>query len=209
MTKIAVIDYGMGNLRSVEKALQRVGANVDRTRDHGPIREAQGLVLPGVGAFRRAMQNLHDLELDRLLGECLSSGTPVMGICLGMQLLFESSSEGDGSAGLGFLQGRVEKLETNGLKVPLIGWNPVKWKKQSRLVNGLKDETPFYFVHSYAPTVSNPDDVLATADYGNEFVCAVERDLLFGFQCHPEKSSEDGLALLKNFVGICEEEGDQ
>ncbi len=207
MTKIAVVDYGMGNLRSVEKAIQRVGGSPIRTSEHDVIRSAKGLVLPGVGAFRKAMQNLRDLELDSLLAEQHSAGVPIMGICLGMQLLFDSSSEGDGSSGLGLLQGGVEKLDTGDLKVPLIGWNPVKWKKRSRLVNGLKDGTPFYFVHSYAPIAKEPEDVLATAEYGSEFVCAVERGHLFGFQCHPEKSSDDGLHVLKNFVEIAGEVG--
>ncbi len=205
MTKIAVVDYGMGNLRSVEKAIQRVGGSPVRTSDQEAIRNAQGLVLPGVGAFRKAMQNLHDLELDGLLVERHSAGVPIMGICLGMQLLFESSSEGEGSSGLGFLRGSVEKLNAGDLKVPLIGWSPVGWKKQSRLIDGLRDGTPFYFVHSYAPIASEPDDVLGTAEYGSEFVCAVESGQLFGFQFHPEKSSDDGLHVLKNFVEICEE----
>ena len=207
MTKIAIVDYGMGNLRSVEKAIQRVGGSAKRTNEHSAIRNANAIVLPGVGAFRKAMQNLRDLELDSLLAERRSAGVPIMGICLGMQLLFDSSSEGGGSSGLGLLKGTVEKLDAGGLKIPLIGWNPVKWNKQSRIYNGLKDGTPFYFVHSYAPVVDEPDDVLATAEYGSEFVCAVERDLLFGFQCHPEKSSDDGLHILKNFVEIAEEVG--
>lgn len=202
--KIAVVDYGMGNLRSVEKALQRVGGNAERTSDPDAIREADGLVLPGVGAFGKAMQNLQGLRLCDLLAERHHAGVPMMGICLGMQLLFESSSEGEGSTGLGLFQGRVERLDAGNLKVPLIGWNPVRWEKKSRLTKGLNDGTPFYFVHSYAPTVSHPEDVLATAEYGSEFVCAVERDILFGFQCHPEKSSKDGLKVLKSFVEVCE-----
>jgi glutamine amidotransferase len=200
---IAVVDYGMGNLRSVEKALERAGARAEITRDHALIGEANGLVLPGVGAFPKAMGNLRELGLDALVRARVDEGAPLLGICLGMQLLFESSSENDGSAGLGLLSGRVERLPAPGLKIPLIGWCPVKWSKRSALIEDVPDECPFYFVHSFAPVDAVEDDVLGRAEYGLPFTCAVERGNVFGAQFHPEKSSTAGLRLLGNFTGIC------
>jgi imidazole glycerol-phosphate synthase subunit HisH len=201
--RIAVLDYGMGNLRSVEKALARVGAEPLVTNDHDAISAAQGLILPGVGAFPKAMRNLRELELDVLLGERLAAGVPLLGICLGMQLLFEASSENEGAWGLGLLQGRIERLPAPGLKVPHIGWNDVHWRRRSALTADVPEVSPFYFVHSFAPLVTTDDDVLGTAAYGERFVCAVEREPLYGVQFHPEKSSTSGLKLLENFAGIC------
>lgn len=200
---VVIVDYGMGNLRSVEKALERAGASPAVTREHDLIRAADGVVLPGVGAFPKAMENLRQLELDSLLGELLAAGVPLLGICLGMQLLFEASTESGGSWGLGFLQGRVERLPAPGLKVPLIGWSTVSWRKRSALVEGIPSDCPFYFVHSFAPIVTSEDDVLGLSRYGDSFVCAVEREPLYGVQFHPEKSSTDGLRLLANFAAIC------
>jgi glutamine amidotransferase len=200
---IAVIDYGMGNLRSVEKGLERAGARAEITRDHAVIGDADGLVLPGVGAFPKAMSNLRELGLDALVRERVYGGAPLLGICLGMQLLFESSSENDGSEGLGFLSGRVERLPAPGLKIPLIGWCPVTWSKRSPLVADLPDECPFYFVHSFAPVDAAEEDVLGRAEYGTAFTCAVERGNVYGAQFHPEKSSTAGLRLLGNYTGIC------
>jgi glutamine amidotransferase len=200
--RIAVLDYGMGNLRSVEKALERSGTRATVTRDHATIRAADGVVLPGVGAFPRAMQNLRELGLDSVLEEVVAGGRPTLGICLGMQLLFESSTENEGSEGLRFLKGTVDRLPAPGLKVPLIGWNEVRWAKRSRLTEGLPDSCPFYFVHSFAPAPSD-DDRLGMAEYGAQFVCAVERGSLFGVQFHPEKSSAHGLQMLQNFASIC------
>jgi imidazole glycerol-phosphate synthase subunit HisH len=193
----------MGNLRSVEKGLERSGAHPSVTRDHDEIRAADGAVLPGVGAFPKAMRNLRELGLDSVLGEVVSGGTPTLGICLGLQLLFESSSENEGAAGLGLLRGTVERLRAPGLKVPLIGWNPVSWTKGSPLTEGLPEACPMYFVHSFAPVGVRDDDRLGMAEYGEHFVCAVERDSLFGVQFHPEKSSAHGLRLLENFASIC------
>jgi glutamine amidotransferase len=201
--EMAVVDYGMGNLRSVEKALERAGAAVVITRDHDRIRAAQGLVLPGVGAFPKAMGNLRDLGLEALVTERAEAGVPVLGICLGMQLLFEESVENEGSRGLGFLPGRVERLPAPNLKVPLIGWCPVTWTRRTSLVDDLPDQCPFYFVHSFAPVEVPEDVVLGRADYGAPFVCAVERRNVFGAQFHPEKSSAAGMRLLRNFTGIC------
>jgi glutamine amidotransferase len=201
--RIVVLDYGMGNLRSVEKALGRVGAEPQVTADHEAVRAADGVILPGVGAFPKAMRNLRELELDVLIGERLAAGVPTLGICLGLQLLFEASSENEGAWGLGLLQGRVERLPAPGLKVPHIGWNAVRWSRSSRLTAELPDECPFYFVHSFAPIPTAEEDVLGTAVYGEAFACAVEREPLYGVQFHPEKSSVHGLKLLENFAGIC------
>jgi glutamine amidotransferase len=201
-TRIAIVDYGMGNLRSVEKALEHVGVTARVTSDHDEVRTAEGVVLPGVGAFPRAMERIRDLGLDELVAERRESGVPLLGICLGLQLLFESSSELSGDMGLGLLGGPVGALEADGLKVPHIGWAPVRWERESQLTEGIPSETPFYFVHSFAPRPTQ-DELLGTAEYGSRFACAAERDNVFGVQFHPEKSSAAGLRLLSNFAGIC------
>jgi imidazole glycerol-phosphate synthase subunit HisH len=203
MTRIAILDYGMGNLRSVEKALERAGAEVEITSDRARAEVADGVVLPGVGAFPRAMDRIRELALDELVARRIEAGVPVLGICLGLQLLFESSVENEGGIGLGLLGGVVSPLEANGYKVPHIGWSPVQWEHESQLTDGLGAETPFYFVHSFAPRPSTGGDVLGTAAYGERFACAVERPPLYGVQFHPEKSSSAGLELLRNFVRIC------
>ena len=197
---IAVLDYGMGNLRSVEKALEHVGATAVVTNDHARVREADGVVLPGVGAFPKAMERIRALGLDELVRERVAEGVPMLGICLGLQLLFESSTEIGGAEGLGVMHGRVDKLATGGLKLPQIGWNAVGWTRVSPLVDGLPDPCAMYHVHTYAVRT---DDVLGTASYGEEFVSAVEHDAVFGVQFHPEKSGRHGLQLLSNFVRIC------
>jgi glutamine amidotransferase len=203
MTRIALLDYGMGNLRSVEKALERVGAEPEITADRALVESADGVILPGVGAFPKAMSRVHEVGLDELVASRVEAGVPVLGICLGMQLLFESSVENEGAGGLGLLGGIVGPLEANGYKVPHIGWSPVRWEHSSPLTEGLGEETPFYFVHSFAPRPT-PDDVLGTAAYGARFACAVELPPLYGVQFHPEKSSSAGLGLLANFVRICD-----
>jgi imidazole glycerol-phosphate synthase subunit HisH len=204
MTRIAILDYGMGNLRSVEKALERVGADAEITAVRERAEAADGVILPGVGAFPRAMGRVREGGLDGLVAGRIEAGVPVLGICLGMQLLFETSTENEGSSGLGLLGGPVGPLEANGYKVPHIGWSPVRWAHASRLTEGLGDEPPFYFVHSFAPRPAREDDVLGTAAYGERFACAVERPPLYGVQFHPEKSSTAGLSLLANFVRICQ-----
>jgi imidazole glycerol-phosphate synthase subunit HisH len=204
MTQVALLDYGMGNLRSVEKAFEHVGVGADVTNDHERIRAADGVVLPGVGAFPKAMERIRALRLDEAIRERLDAGVPVLGICLGLQLLFEGSTELGGDEGLALIPGRVDALEAPGLKVPQIGWNEVGWKRPgSVLTDGLPDPAAFYHVHSYAPLPDNPDHVLGTAVYGREFVSAIERPPLYGVQFHPEKSGPHGLALLRNFSAAC------
>jgi imidazole glycerol-phosphate synthase subunit HisH len=200
--RIAILDYGMGNLRSVEKALEHVGVTAAITNDASEVRGADGLILPGVGAFPRAMERIRELDLDELVAERRGEGVPILGICLGLQLLFEASTELGGADGLGLLDGPVGQLEAEGLKVPHIGWEPVRWERDSRLTDGIPSETPFYFVHSFAPRPRG-DELLGTAVYGRRFACAAERDNVFGVQFHPEKSSSAGLRLLSNFTGVC------
>ncbi len=202
--EIAVVDYGMGNRRSVEKALEHVGARASVSADVARLREAAGLIVPGVGAFPRAIERMRELGLDELLRERVAAGTPVLGICLGMQLAFDSSTELGGAAGLGLVPGEVRALQPGRLKLPHIGWNEVSFSKPGSLLSGsLPSRCAFYHVHSYAPVPACAADVLATADYGAPFVTAVEHGSFYGVQFHPEKSSAAGLRLLGNFAAIC------
>jgi imidazole glycerol-phosphate synthase subunit HisH len=202
--RIGVIDYGMGNRRSVQKALERVGALAAITHDHGELLEADGLVLPGVGAFPLAMRNLRSLGLDELIKRRVNDGTQLLGICLGMQLLFEHSDELENTEGLGLLGGAVTELNTAGLRVPHIGWNEVRFERPSRLTEGLPESgCAFYHVHSYAARPSDPGDVVGRTDYGERFATIVEHGTVAGVQFHPEKSSTHGLGLLANFVSLC------
>ena len=201
---IAVVDYGMGNRRSVEKALEHVGVRASISSDHGELRAAAGLVVPGVGAFPRAMESLRALGLDELLRERVAAGTPVLGICLGLQLAFDSSTERGGAAGLGIVPGEVRALEAGGLKLPHIGWNEVRFTRpDSPLIESLPSSCAFYHVHSFAPVPATAGDILGRADYGARFVTAVQRGSFYGVQFHPEKSSAAGLRLLANFARIC------
>jgi glutamine amidotransferase len=198
-----MVDYGMGNRRSVVKAFAHIGTEIAQTADADELRAADGLIVPGVGAFPEAMRRLRALGLDDVVRERAAAGVPVIGLCLGMQLLFEESVEHEGSAGLGLLPGRIVRLDTAGLKLPHIGWNAVTWQRESALVAGLPNPAAFYHVHSFVPVPDDESIVLGTGEYGTPFVSFVERDNVFGAQCHPEKSSTHGLALLRNFVGIC------
>jgi imidazole glycerol-phosphate synthase subunit HisH len=202
--RIAVVDYGMGNRRSVEKALDHVGASALITHEHAEIERADGLVVPGVGAFPRAMHNLAELGLIDLLRQRAAAGTPLLGICLGMQLLFERSEELEPTAGLGLIGGDVTRLDARGLRVPHIGWNEVSFRRDSPLTSGLPESgCAFYHVHSFAPHLRDERDVVGTAEYGEQFATFVARELVFGVQFHPEKSSAHGLKLLENFVSLC------
>jgi glutamine amidotransferase len=203
VTRLAILDYGMGNLRSVAKALEHVGARPELTNDHARVREAKGVVLPGVGAMPKAMDRVRRLGLDELLRERVDAGLPLIGLCMGMQLLFESTTELGGAEGIGLLDGPVEQLDAPGLKVPQIGWNPVAWRRESALNAGLPDPCAFYHANSFAPRPARNADVLGTAEYGSEFVSAVARGRVYGVQFHPEKSGPHGLSLLGNFVRAC------
>jgi glutamine amidotransferase len=202
--EIAVVDYGMGNRRSVEKALEHVGARACITRERERLLAADGLVIPGVGAFPRAMRNLEELGLAELLRERFAAGTPMLGICLGMQLALERSSELGGAAGLGIVPGEVRALGAGARKLPHIGWNEVRFADGgSPLLAGLPQRCAFYHLHSFAPAPAEQADVLGTAEYGETFATAVARGSFYGVQFHPEKSSAAGLLLLGNFARIC------
>ena len=206
MTRIAIVDYGMGNRRSVQKALEHVGAVASITSDHDRIRAADGLVVPGVGAFPKAMRNLHALGLSDLVHERVAHGTPLLGICLGMQLLFDSSEELEASAGLGLIPGEVTRLDSGGLRVPHIGWNEVRFERGSALIAGLPHAgCPFYHVHSLAVRPRRAGDVVGTTEYGERFATIVEHGMVFGVQFHPEKSSGHGLQMLASFVAVCKD----
>ena len=196
---ITIIDYGMGNLRSVEKALEKVGARVRVSRDPDEVRRADRIVLPGVGAFGDAMYNLEKRGLVEVIKAEVAAGKPFLGICLGLDLLFEEGDEHGVHAGLGLLPGRVELLPTE-LKIPQIGWNQVAIRKESKLLAGIPDGSSFYFVHSYAVVPELESDILCTTEYGCTFVSAVERGNIAAFQFHPEKSSSLGLTILENFA---------
>ena len=201
--RVAILDYGMGNLRSVAKALEHVGAAPELTADHARVREADGVVLPGVGAMPKAMDRVRSLRLDELLRERVAEGVPAIGVCMGMQLLFDSTTELGGAEGIGLIPGAVVELDAPGLKVPQIGWNPVSWRQATPLNDGLPDPCAFYHANSFAPRPDDPAHVLGTADYGSEFVSAVASGSLYGVQFHPEKSGPDGLRMLGNFVRSC------
>jgi glutamine amidotransferase len=201
---LAILDYGMGNLRSAEKAFEHVGARPVMTRQHDEVRAADGVVLPGVGAFPKAMLAVRELGLDDLLRERRDAGVPILGICLGMQLLYEESTELGGATGIGLLSGRIETLDAPGLKVPHIGWNPVGWRRESDLTEGLSDPCAFYHVHSFAKRDIGGDEVVGVASYGSDFASVVAADGIYGTQFHPEKSGPDGLRLLRNFAARCQ-----
>ncbi len=196
---IALIDYGMGNLGSVNKALAAVGCQAQITDDPEVILNADGVVLPGVGAFDDCMTNLMDRGLDVAVKEATSAGKPFLGICLGLQMLFDSSEEGGKVPGLGIIPGKVVRF-TNDLKIPQIGWNQVQIKQQAPHLSDIPDGSWVYFVHSYY-VVPEDDSVIATVtDYGYEFVSAIWKDNVFASQFHPEKSQAVGLKILENFA---------
>jgi glutamine amidotransferase len=197
---VAVLDYGIGNLRSAQKALARVGADARLTADRGLIGDAAGVVLPGVGAFGRCMEALRDSELDDLAVDAVDRGVPFLGICIGMQMLYDGSEEDPSAKGLGVLGGQVRRLP-NGVKHPQMQWNVLDVQRPGPLLAGLASPTWMYFVHSFAPEPTA--DVVATCDYGGPVVAMVERDELWATQFHPEKSGANGLALLSRFVDRC------
>ena len=197
---IAVLDYGIGNLRSAQKALERVGADAVLTDDPGAIDRARGVVLPGVGAFGRCMEALRTTGLDEVALRAVESGRPFLGVCIGMQLLYTASDEDPGVAGLGVLDGSVQLLPDT-VKRPQMQWNVLERHGEARMLASLVDPVWVYFVHSYAPEPT--PDVVATCDYGGPVVAAVERGNVWATQFHPEKSGSAGLQLLRNFVDAC------
>lgn len=202
--RVALVDLGLGNRRSVEKALERVGAIVERTTDPARLRAADGLVLPGVGAFPEAMRRMRALALDDELRSLAAAGKPLIGLCLGMQLLLDESGEMGGDSGLGLIHGTVHELDPKGLKLPHIGWNALTVRQPEHpLLAGLPDPLPLYHVHSFVADPVDPGVVLAEGHYGSTFPSIIARGNVMGAQCHPEKSSRDGLGLLQNFLAIC------
>ena len=194
---IAIIDYGMGNLRSVQKALEKVGATAKITQDSNVIQDADKVILPGVGAMQPAMEKLTELDLISAIQSVIRLKKPFLGICLGFQLLFESSTEGGNTEGLGILKGRVERFSK--LKIPQIGWNQLHIKNGSPLLKNINDSANVYFCHSYFVIPSDSDVIAATTDYSFEFTSVVCKNNVFGVQFHPEKSQAVGLQILRNF----------
>ena len=200
---IAVLDYGIGNLRSAEKALQHLGVDAALTTDPAVARQAAGVVLPGVGAFGRCMEQLRESGLEPVVHEAVEAGTPFIGICVGMQMLFDASEEAPGVKGLGIIPGEVRRLTVTSERLPHMGWNTLRIRAGSKLFEGIDDGSWLYFVHSYAPVPDDEAVVAATTDYGGTVVAAVEQGRLWATQFHPEKSAANGLQLLRNFAGAC------
>lgn len=200
---VAIIDYDAGNIKSVEKAVQRLGQEAVVTRDADLLRRADHIILPGVGAFGDAMEKLKRYELIPVIRETIHNGTPFLAICLGLQLLFEESEESPGIPGLGIFKGNILRIpDTEGLKVPQIGWNSLHFPRESRLFRGCQEDVYVYFVHSYYLKAAEESIVSAETEYGVMIHAAVEKDNVFACQFHPEKSSEAGLHMLKNFLDI-------
>lgn len=203
---IAIIDYDAGNIKSVEKALTYLGEVPVLTRSHDTILNADGVILPGVGAFGDAMGKLETYGLSEVIRRVTGMGTPFLGICMGLQLLFESSEESPGISGLGILKGKIVKIpEAEGLKIPHMGWNSLAYPHQSRLFAGIPEMSYVYFVHSYYLQAEEKAQVVAETEYGVRIHAAVEHNNVFACQFHPEKSSETGLQILKNFIGVTRE----
>ena len=200
---IAIIDYDAGNIKSVEKALQRLGQKVMITRDPEEILSADKVILPGVGSFGDAMGNLRKYHLDQVIYQVVERSIPFLGICLGLQLLFEKSDETKGVAGLGILKGEICRIpDGENLKIPHMGWNSLHLQNNGRLFRGIKEDAYVYFVHSYYLKAEDEEIVKATTEYGTHIHASVEQGNVFACQFHPEKSSDVGLQILKNFVEL-------
>lgn len=200
---VAVIDYDAGNIKSVEKAMVALGENVAVTREREEILAADHVILPGVGAFGDAMEKLHKYRLVEVIQETVDRGTPFLGICLGLQLLFESSEESTGVNGLGILRGNIVRLpENQGLKIPHIGWNSLRFPNNGRLFEGVPEQSFVYFVHSYYLQAAESEIVTATAEYAATIHASVEKGNVFACQFHPEKSSDVGMKILRNFLRV-------
>ncbi len=203
---IAIIDYDAGNIKSVEKALQYLGEETVITRDAWTILNADGVILPGVGSFGDAMEKLHSYGLVPVIKECVEKKIPFLGVCLGLQLMFESSEECPGVEGLSLLKGKIIRIPSDGgLKVPHIGWNSLKFPNEGKLFKGLSEDTYVYFVHSFYLQAQEEEIVKATTEYGTLIHASVEKDNLFACQFHPEKSSEAGMQILRNFIEVTKE----
>ena len=203
MDMTAIIDYDAGNIKSVEKALLFLGENAVITRDREELLSADRVILPGVGSFGDAMEKLHSYELTEVIHEIVHKGTPFLGICLGLQLLFERSDETPGAEGLSILPGQILRIPpSNDLKIPHMGWNSLNIKKGAKLFNGVPDNSYVYFVHSYYLKASDENIVAASTEYSTHIHASVEKDNVFACQFHPEKSSDVGLRILKNFADL-------
>lgn len=199
---VAIIDYDAGNVKSVEKAVEHLGYEAKLTRDRDEILNADHVILPGVGSFGDAMKRLEEYGLVQIIKEVTAKGTPFLGICLGLQLLFDSSEESPGVKGLGLIPGKVVRIPDKGLKVPHIGWNSLEYPNPGRLFKDIPEETYVYFVHSYYLQAEDPSVVTATTEYAAHIHASVEKDNIFATQFHPEKSSDVGLKMLKNFLEL-------
>ena len=200
---VAVIDYDAGNIKSVEKAMMALGENVAVTREREEILAADHVILPGVGAFGDAMEKLYKYHLVEVIRETVDKGTPFLGICLGLQLLFESSEESAGVDGLGILRGKIVRLpEDQGLKIPHIGWNSLRFPNKGRLFEGVPEQSYVYFVHSYYLQATEPEIVTAVTEYAATIHASVEKGNVFACQFHPEKSSDVGMRMLRNFLRV-------
>lgn len=200
---ISIIDYDAGNIKSVEKALQHLGQEVVITSDPEVILSSEKVILPGVGAFGDAMEKIRNRGLESVIQEVVNRKIPFLGICLGLQLLFDSSDESPGVKGLGILPGKIIRIpDQEGLKIPHMGWNSIQYKEGSRLFQGIPQNAYVYFVHSYYLAAENPDDVAATTHYSTLIHASVEHENVFACQFHPEKSSTVGLKILENFVNL-------
>ncbi len=199
---IAVVNYGLGNLHSVQKAINFVGGNAEVTDDPDTIRRASKVVLPGVGAFADGMEGLASRGLGSVLRDVVDADIPVLGICLGMQLLFEEGQEQGIHQGLGFLRGKVVAFQSSGIKIPQIGWNQLEFSRGSELMGDVIDGSYVYFNHGYYCIPADRDEIIAMTDYGGNYASAVQRGNIFGVQFHPEKSQRIGLKIMKNFVEL-------
>lgn len=202
---VAIIDYDAGNIKSVEKAVQFLGEEAIVTRDKETILAADKVILPGVGSFGDAMDKIRNYDLEQVIKQVTEEKIPFLGICLGLQLLFERSDESEGIRGLGILKGEILRIPDGGFKVPQIGWNSLKFPKEGRLFKGIDEDTYVYFVHSYY-LKAEEDIVTAVTDYNVQVHASVEKENIFACQFHPEKSSDVGLGILKNFLRISKEE---
>lgn len=197
---IAILDYGMGNLHSIEKALEKVGAKVLVTQNKKEIAGADKLVVPGVGAFEDCMKTIRQLDLEKVILDFISSGKPYLGICLGMQILMEKSYEFGEHSGLGLISGEVKRFpDLPEIKIPHMGWNQLKLNPESKLLKGLDNQSQVYFVHSYYIDCQDTKSISSTCEYGIEFCSSLEKDNIYAVQFHPEKSQKTGLRILKNF----------